>query len=262
MRVLSVPYFVGRFMDGFDVPAPDEVLTPDLPGDAMAYDTSRATAPGGRAQQRMAVLYSHLASRVATGGPALIYSGDCLSVIGVLAGLQAGGIDPTLYWFDAHGDFHTWETTHSKFLGGMPLAMITGRGEQTIVEATGMRPLADDRVVLVDARDLDDGEDAAVASSGMTVMSVEEVTATDPRPGPIYVHVDVDVVDPQDLPAVNYPSPGGPSAESVRAAVRHLAASGRVVAASVSSWNPRLPQAERAAAVTRSVMDVFIDRES
>ncbi|GMQ94529.1 MAG: hypothetical protein BMS9Abin12_2024 [Acidimicrobiia bacterium] len=262
MKILSVPYYIGRFMDGLEVPSPHAIMTPDLPGDSLTYDTSRATAPGGQAQLRMAVLYSHLASHIASSGPTLLYSGDCLSVIGVLAGLQAMGSDPTLYWFDAHGDFHTWQTTPSNFLGGMPLAMITGRGEQTIVEATGMRPLADDKVVLVGARDLDDGEDAAVASSGMVVASVDEVANAIPPPGPIYVHVDVDVVDPSELPAVNYPAPGGPPAESVRAAVTRLAATGRVVAASVSSWNPQLPRAGKAAALTRSIMDIFIDGDA
>jgi len=257
MQVIAVPYFVGRYMDAFTVPEPAITLTPDLPVDSIEYDTSHASGPNGVGQRRMAVLYDELASVVAADEPALVYAGDCLSVIGVLAGLQRKGIDPTLYWFDAHGDFHTWETTGSDFLGGMPLAMLSGRGEQTIVEATGLRPLADDHIVLVDARDLDRGEDAAVAASGMTVMSVDEVASFTPPPGPIYVHVDVDVVDPSDLPAINYPAPGGPSADAVRGAVANLAATGRVVAASVSSWNPALPDAEQAAAATRSIMGVF-----
>ena len=75
----------------------------------------------------------------------------------------------------------------------------------------------------------------------------------------IYVHVDVDVADPEELPAVNYPAPGGPSVDAVRAAVRHLAVTGRVVAASVSSWNPELPGAAQAAEATHSIMDVFLD---
>lgn len=259
MRIISVPYFIGQFMDGFEVPKPNETLIPDLPQDLETYAVSHASGPGGPGQQRMAVLYSHLASLIESGEPSLVYAGDCLSVIGVLAGLQRRGIQPTLYWFDAHGDFHTWETSRSRFLGGMPLAMITGRGEQTIVEATGMTPLDDTSVVLVDARDLDEGEDSAVASSAVTVVSVDEVMKTAPAPGPIYVHVDVDVIDPVDVPAVNYPSPSGPTADSVGAAVKHLAQSGRVVAASVSAWNPQLPGAGMSANAVRGVMDVFID---
>ncbi|NOX24044.1 MAG: arginase family protein [Actinobacteria bacterium] len=260
MHVISVPFFVGRFMDAFEVPQPAEVVKPPLPHDGVHYDTSRAVGPDDVGQQRMAALYAELATRVAASSPTIVYAGDCLSVIGTLAGLQRKGIDPTLYWFDAHGDFNTWETTGSNFLGGMPLAMITGRGEQTIVTATGMRPLADGNIVLVDGRDLDPGEDEAIAASGMTVKSVEQVAVDEPRPGPIYVHVDVDVADPADLPAINYPAPDGPSADSVRAAVDRLAESGRVVAASVSSWNPALPEAARAASTTRSMMGAFLDQ--
>ena len=244
-------------MDGFAVPGPATAVDIPLPHRETDYNTNQASGPGDVAQQRMATLYRALADYVGAVDMPLVYAGDCLAVIGVLAGLEAKGIVPTLYWFDAHGDFHTWETTGSSFLGGMPLAMLTGRGEQTIVAGTGMTPLPDDRVVLVDARDLDSGEDDAVAKSGIAVMSVDDVASNAPRPGPIYVHLDVDVVNPSDLPAVNYPAGNGPSAEQVRDAVHHLAHTGRVVAASVSSWNPALPGADRAARVTRSIMNIF-----
>lgn len=122
-----------------------------------------------------------------------------------------------------------------------------------------MKPLRDDRVVLVGACDLDPQEDAAIASSGLTLMSVDEVAAEAPRPGPIFVHVDRDVVDPTDLPAHNHPAPGGPKAEAVRAAMERLANTGRVAAVSISSWNPALPGADTAAAVTRSIMEPLFD---
>jgi len=239
------------------VPQPATVVTPDLPGD-LAYDTGHAAGPGSIAQQRMALLYEHVAVAVSERATSVVYAGDCLAAIGVLAGLQRGGIDPTLYWFDAHGDFHTWDTTSSQFLGGMPLAMLTGRGEQTIVERVGLTPIAGERVVLVDARDLDPLEDVAVEQSGMATTTVRDVAKGSPVAGPIYVHIDVDVVDPKDLPAINYPAPHGPSLEDVRDAVGQLASTGRVVAASVSSWNPALPGADEAAAATHSIMDVFL----
>lgn len=122
----------------------------------------------------------------------------------------------------------------------------------------GMKLLPDERLVLVDARDLDPKEGAAVAASGLTVMTVDDVAASEPQPGPIYLHVDVDVVDPTDLPAVNYPALGGPGAAPVQAAIARLAATERVVAASISSWNPALPDAAKAAAVTRSIMEPLL----
>ena len=242
MARLTVPYFMGEPMP-FRAQVPDaEELVVDLPD----------AAP----QERMAALYRRVAEWVATEDDPVVISGDCMVSLGTLAGLQRRGIKPTLLWFDAHGDFHTWDTTQSGFLGGMPLAMLTGRGEQTIVAGTGLTPLPDQRVVLVDARDLDPGEDEAVAASGMRVVAVDRVADLD-LPGPLYVHVDVDVVDPVDLPAINYPAPGGPSLAATRAAMEALAATGRVAAFSISSWNPALPEAERAAAASLSLAEPF-----
>lgn len=188
----------------------------------------------------------------------MVFGGDCLLSIGVLAGLQRKGLDPMVVWFDAHGDFHTWETTRSGFLGGMPLAMLVGRGEQTIVAGAGLQPVPEDNVVLVDARDLDPGEDRAVAESRLRVVSVARLAHSLPPFGPLHVHVDVDVVDPQEVPAVNYPVPGGPSVAEVRGALIHLAATGRVAAVSISSWNPELSEAEQAAAAVLDVVAPFL----
>lgn len=244
VNIVAVPYFMGDPMPGFEVPRPHNTLAPDL--------------PAGNPQQRMAVLYRHLADGVARMSKPVVYAGDCVSTIGVLAGLEQLDIFPTLIFFDAHGDFNTWETTPSGFIGGMPLAMLTGRGEQTIVEGAGLTPLPDDRVLLVDARDLDPGEDEAVAKSGVTVTTVDSVTHSIPPSGPLYVHVDGDVVDPGDMPAMNYPAPDGPSLDAVRMAMIHLATTGRVVAFSISSWNPALPGADIAAAAMLKLAEPFI----
>ena len=232
-----VPYFMGERVPGLDAPPPRTVIEPEL--------------PAGSPQERMAVLYTALADAVARTEAPQVWAGDCVSSLGVVARLQRRGIEPTLVWFDAHGDFNTWETTPSGFLGGMPLAMAVGRGEQTIVAAAGMAPLPEERAVLVGARDLDLGEDEAVAASAMTGLSVAEAARWKPPPGPLYLHVDVDVVDPADMPAMNYPAPDGPSAAETAAALVHLAATGRVVAASFSLWNPALPGAAQAEAACR-----------
>jgi len=243
MSTISVPFFIGEPMPGFDVPEPHTTLDPDL--------------PSVRPTERMAVLYDRLAALVAEASNPVVYAGDCLSIMGVTGGLQRRGIDPILLFFDAHGDFHTWETTPSEFLGGMPLAMLTGRGDQTIVDGVDMTPVEDDHVWLVDGRDLDPGEDQAVATSGIHHVTVDQIAA-DPPPGDLYLHIDVDVVDPIDMPGVNYPAPDGPSGDAVAHAVAALHATGRVVALSFSSWNPELPGADIAAAATRRIAAPFL----
>ena len=243
MTIISVPFFIGEPMPGFDVPEPHTTLDPEL--------------PSGRPTERMAVLYEQLAALVAEAPTPVVYAGDCLSIMGVAGGLQRRSIDPTVLFFDAHGDFHTWETTPSSFLGGMPLAMLTGRGEQTVVDGVGMTPIKDDRVWLIDGRDLDPGEDDAVAASGIHHVTVDQIAA-DPPSGDLYVHVDVDVVDPVDMPGVNYPAPDGPSGDAVAHAVAALHSTGRVVALSFSSWNPALSGADIAADATHRIAAPFL----
>ncbi|MEN8114823.1 MAG: arginase family protein [Actinomycetota bacterium] len=243
MTVFAVPFFIGSPMLGLDVPEPYTLIDPDL--------------PDARPTERMAVLYDELADAVSQTSLPIVYAGDCLSIIGVVGGLQRRGVDPTVVFFDAHGDFHTWETTASEFLGGMPLAMLTGRGEQTILEGVGVTPVADDRAWLVDGRDLDPGEDEAVKQSGIHHVSVAWIT-DDPPPGDLYVHVDVDVVDPLEMPAINYPAPGGPMVEDVARAVASLHATGRVKAFSISSWNPALEGADVAATATHRIAEPFL----
>ena len=241
--ILSSPYFMGERMDGFEVPEPHSELAPLL--------------PSGSPLERMAVLYRHLAEAVADARSPVVYAGDCVSIIGTIGGLQLLGLDPTLVFFDAHGDFNTWETTPSEFLGGMPLAMITGRGDQTIVDGAGTSVLEDASVWLVGARDIDPGEDALIASSGINVVSVEQLLDREVPRGPLHVHVDLDVVDPAEMPAMNYPAPGGPSVAIVARAVEHLA-TGDVAAFSLSSWNPSLPGAKKAATAARTIAAPFL----
>ena len=77
--------------------------------------------PDGEPQSRMSVLHEALArvveKSIGKGKLPVSLAGDCVSSIGVTAGLQRAGVNPFLIWFDAHGDFNTWETSPSGFLG-------------------------------------------------------------------------------------------------------------------------------------------------
>jgi len=156
-----------------------------------------------------------------------------------MAGLERNGLQPTLIWLDSHGDFNSWETTPSGFLGGMPLAMLTGRGDQRMMQAVELSPIDDHRVVLCDGRDLDPGERTLVEGSGIRL--VDRPDQLDPAtlpPGPFYVHFDSDIIDADEAPAFLYPAPGGPSADEMRLALEKLMATGRVVAISTTvGWD-------------------------
>jgi arginase len=210
---------------------PGDVLVESIPGQG---DQAESLAP----------IHKELAEKVANiaghGGRPLAIVGDCCQVIPVMAGLERSGIQPTLIWLDSHGDFNTWETTPSGFLGGMPLAMLTGRGDQRMMQSVGLSPLADKRVVLSDGRDLDPGERILVEQSDISFLP--DLAALDDKalpPGPLYVHFDADIIDATEAPAFLYPVRNGPSARRMRDVLSSLMKTGRVAAFSVcASWDP------------------------
>ena len=205
---ILTPFFLDQRRDGLRAAAADDwtINTPAL--------------PEGETQARMSVYHEQLAELVAeavlAGARPVSVAGDCCATIGVVAGLQRAGLDPVLLWLDAHGDFNTWETTLSGFLGGMPLAMLVGRGEQTMLRAVRAIPLDEEKMVLTDARDLDAAEKIALAQSRLQhVSDARQLLASERLNAPLYIHFDTDIVDPHDSPAQSYLAPGGPSADDV-----------------------------------------------
>ncbi|KAA3655911.1 MAG: arginase [Chloroflexi bacterium] len=209
------------------------------------WELNEPTLTGEDKQQRMTLIHQPLATAVSntiqSGKRPVSIAGDCCTTIGVVAGLQQTGINPTLIWFDAHGDFNTWETTPSKFLGGMPLAMLVGKGEMTMMNGVQANPLPENQVILTDGRDLDPGEKVLVDESNVLHVTDPVKLLEMPLPdGPLYIHFDADILDPADAPAMNYPAPGGPSPKVMQQVFEHLAKSGQVAAISVSAWNPEM----------------------
>ena len=210
-------------------------------------------------QGRMSQIHQSLATAVSdalqSGQRPVSIAGACCTTIGVLAGLQQTGIAPTLIWFDAHGDFNTWETTPSGFLGGMPLAMLVGRGEQTMMTAAKTSPLPENKVILTDARDLDPGEEELVKESAVLHFpNVSQFLTTAFPQGPLYIHFDVDILNPIDAPAVNYQAPGGPLVDTLRQAFTALSNTKRIAAISISSWNPEMDEDGRSQTITMDLL--------
>jgi arginase len=231
MTTIAVPYHLDERLPALTTGAPaDREVTADL--------------PPGTPWERMAVLYERVASSVAAVQRPVVVSGDCTTSLGVLAGLQRAGRDPGIVWFDAHADFHTEATTTSGYLGGMPLALAAGVGTPTLPGLLGLRPVPPARVVLVDARDTDPPEHRLLAEAGVPRLPVAGLSAADLPEGELYLHVDLDVCDPGDVPDLLFPAPGGPPLDDVLAAVGRVLATGRVVAVGLAAtWHADRPAA-------------------
>ncbi len=245
VTTIAVPYHLDERLPGLTTGGPvDRELTADL--------------PAGTPWERMAVLYGRVATEVAAAPDRpLVVSGDCTTSLGVLAGLQRAGRDAGIVWFDAHADFHTEATTASGYLGGMPLALAAGIGTPTLPDALGLRPVPPSRLVLVDARDTDPPEHRLLDEAAVARRTVAGLSAADLPAGELYLHVDLDVCDPGDVPDLLFPVPGGPPLEEVLAAVGRVLATGRVVAVGLAAtWHPGRSAAahERVLAAVRALV--------
>jgi arginase len=248
-----VPYWMGEFNPARAAMARHtwRLVTPLLP----------EAAPTARMGALCRTLAAEVAATRAAGNLPVVIAGDCTASIGVLAGLQQKTPDLTLVWYDAHGDFNTPETTPSGFIGGMPLAMLCGRGEQTIVTGAGATIHPEYQIILTDARDLDPGEKEAVAGSAMTHLpDVAGLVVLDLPDKPIYIHFDSDVLRLGDMAAVNYPAEGGSSLDTIEASLAHLAGTGQIAAISVTMWNPELDDEGSAEQVVMGLVERLVER--
>jgi len=268
---LLAPYLMGQRRDGLrrvlEVDHhPWELLTLSPQPAAHIDDPVEKLGNLGR-------LYAMLAARVAMlangGCRPVSLAGDCVSTLGMLAGLQRAGRSPDrVLWLDAHGDFHTWSSSQTQYIGGMPLAMFVGRvdpGQDPRSQATlaclsaiGVQAYPPQQVVLADARDLDPGEREALLASPILRCRLDDVLAQLRPRERLYVHWDTDVIDdPARMPALKYHVRRGPSAADMAAFFRALRGH-EIVAVSVSAWHAEQDGDNRTARACLDLLDALL----
>jgi arginase len=226
VTTIIVPFHQDEQLDleSLPVPADDVIaLSPALP-DGDVWD-------------RLTALYRPVVAAVAENVGATVVSGDCLVATAVVAGVQRAGVDPSVVWFDAHGDVHTLESSTSGYLGGLSLRLLFGAHRELLGDRIGLRPLREEAALLVDARDLDPAEAAYLAEAEVRRTTVRDL---DHLPdGPLVLHVDLDVIDSAELDRLRFPVADGPSTADVVAAVHHIRATREVVAFDLAcTWYP------------------------
>ncbi len=169
----------------------------------------------------------------ALGGGRLpvLVAGDCSICVSTLPTVVRLVPDVRVLWLDAHGDFHTPETTDSGFLGGMCLAGACGEWDTGFGDGLDPR-----RVILAGARDLEPAEAAALERAGVVRADrcAEVADAVDGHA--VFVHLDLDVL--ADWPTL-FPAPGGFSAEALERMLDEVSqAAQRIVGIEITSCAP------------------------
>jgi arginase len=201
-------------------------------------------------------------TRAVREGFTLVLGGDCTIVAGTLAGLGRALGPVGLVYLDANADLNTPETSPSGRLSGMALAVALGRGPEEVVSAAGPPPaVRPEHVALLGFRALDPGERGALGELGLALPSSAArrlgmraaaaiaLDGVENGDGPILVHLDVDVIDPAEMPAKNEITPGpGLTVAEVSDLLTALLASPRVVALEVAEYAPDRDPGGQAAA--------------
>ena len=206
----------------------------------------------------------------------LVIGGDHSCAIGTWSGVHQwlgarGSLG--LIWIDAHMDSHTFVTTPSGALNGMPLACLLGYGEQALTAIVTAEPkLCPEHVCLLGVRCFEEGEAALLKELGVRVIGMEEirkrgVTATLAEAMDIArngtagygVSLDLDVLDPAEEPGVGSPVPDGLLCSELEQALRLLREDPAMLAMEIVEYNPHhdrgLLTARAAGALYRAALE-------
>lgn len=185
---------------------------------------------------------------VQEGDLPVVIGGDCgvelAAVERAARSAAARGTRLGLVWFDAHPDLNTPESSPSGAFCGMVLRALLGEGADGLVSATPIDPR---RVVLAGTRNMDDDEAAFLDSAGIAVVDADAVAehlgaAVDALGvDEVYLHVDLDVLDPGEFDGVTDPQPFGASVAAVTAGIVAASAGRRVAGAGLTMFAPASP---------------------
>lgn len=260
---IITPFLMGQRRDGL---ARIQSLTPAKWDVLELNEFQETTLPDHDAQiENMGGIYLALSERirqsVENSSIPVSLSGDCVSVLGVMAGLQkAGKIPDRLLWLDAHGDFHTWETSQTKYIGGMPLAMLVGRGDQRIVNTVGLIPYPEHQIILSDARDLDPSEKETIENSKITLCNIKDIQRYISQNVSVYLHWDTDVVSAkEEMPALKYHVKSGPTVSELNNLFMFLR-NINIRAISISAWHEEKDLNNKTAKACLNLLDNLTER--
>jgi len=204
---------------------------------------------------------------VTAGQVPLVLAGSCDVSKGVLSGFDHARCG--VIWMDAHGDFNTPESTITGFFPGMSLALLVGHCYQNYWAQIGnSTPISEAATLLLGVRDLDPLERERLGRSAVQVVHWRAGSPRTDVPAAlyqlatrvqeVYVHIDMDALDPQVAPGiVDYLVPGGLSLQAVEEILRAVAARFHIRAATLATYNPDVDRDDKTLRAGLRIIEVL-----
>jgi arginase len=160
---------------------------------------------------------------------------DCSPSLTTLPAVVRHRPEATILWLDAHADFNTPETTASQYLGGMCLAAACGLWDSGLVDDDAPR-VDPARVIMCGVRDLDAPEVVLLEAKGVVRLARPGLLADALAGADVFVHLDLDVLDPGILPSP-FPAPGGLSDGGLHTLLAEVAASCTLIGCEIAGFH-------------------------
>lgn len=257
LRAAGIAAAVGAATDLGDVAEPLRPPVRDPRTGVIAYDAVVAANEAVR---------DAVAGVLRDGGRPLVLGGDCSFLPGAIAGARVAGLEPGLWMVDGHPDALDGATSPTGEAADMDFAICCGRGPAALVELAAPLPaplLPPARAVVLGLRPrgIDPGNDEDLAlidetvwwrdaptivSAGPRAVGAEAAARLEAPPAhadqraddgvraAAWLHLDLDVLDERELPAVSYPQPRGLSWSELEQLLGPLTASPALIGLSVS----------------------------
>jgi len=218
-------------------------------------------------------LKTHAEIAIKSGALVMVLGGDCAQIIGLLTGARRYYRHINLLWMDRDADLHTPATTPSGRIDGMPVAHIIGKGAPELVRFWGEPPLVrEPDVLLFGLVRVDPPEQDFLIRSPMRHMYAVDIQRKGAKASAkdalahlhaesreFMVHLDMDVVVPDEFPAVNVPDvSGGLTVAEAQAAFAEALKQKTLLAFDVAQYNPdKDPDGSGAAKLVNFLVDAL-----
>lgn len=177
-----------------------------------------------------------------------LIGGDCSTELAPVSYLNRK-LEGDLFvlWFDAHGDLNTPQSSPSKAFHGMPLRFLLGEGEKSILDLC-FSSLTPNQAAIAGGRDFDKAESDYIEDNRMKLLPVERIRAEKEATfgfikeggfSNIYIHLDLDALDPEIFPHVMLPCPEGFAPEQLLSIFAGLKKKFKIAGYSIQEYSPR-----------------------
>jgi arginase len=200
------------------------------------------------------------------GALPLVLAGNCnYAAFGITAAIHKNNTG--IFWFDAHGDFNTPETSISGFFDGMALSILTGNSWPGLRKSMkGFNPIPEEQVILIGVHDLDAEEEMLLKNSKIKRMDTQGIRnklAETINPifqhllknvESIYIHIDLDVLDKSEFKANQFAAPGGLRLNELITIISEIKRTFKIAAAALTAFDPAYDHELRANDIVRTII--------